>query len=166
MEEYLQFLQPTGLRLGLHSGTFADLSWDSPTSLPDNIVIDFYTVLCFQPEFEQHIEKAFTNGPEAKIRLSGLEMGTLYECDVRASLTNWRKKGTVGFSILFSPQAETYVGPTGWSEHLRFQFTQLWNYQTFNLIHIIRRFYPLPSAFRKFRSDNEELTKKVSPSFS
>ena len=84
----MQFLQPTGLRLGLHSGTFADLSWDSPTSLPDNIVIDFYTVLCFQPEFEQHIEKAFTNGPEAKIRLSGLEMGTLYECDVRASLTN------------------------------------------------------------------------------
>jgi len=40
-----------------------------------------------------------TPGPETEIRLSGLEMGTMYQCDVRA---------------------ETNEGPSGWSAHLRF----------------------------------------------
>ena len=95
----LEYLHPTDLRLGQYSAKWADLFWEKP-SLPDHIIVDFYTVLCFQPEFEQHIERAFTNGPETRIRLSGLEIGTMYECDVRVGLANRKAFGRI-FSFCF-----------------------------------------------------------------
>jgi len=91
-------LHPTGLRLGQFSSTWANLFWEAPP-LPDHIIVANYSVTCFQPEFEHTLESVSTGGPETSIRLSGLEMGTMYQCDVRA---------------------ETNEGPSGWSAHLRF----------------------------------------------
>ena len=79
-------LHPTGLRLGQFSSTWANLFWEAPP-LPDTIVVANYTVTCFQPEFEHTLGSVSTEGPDTEIRLSGLEMGTMYQCDVRVSLT-------------------------------------------------------------------------------
>lgn len=83
------------------------------------------------------------------------------------------------------------MGPSGWSEHLRFE-TLVIQYMLKHLItisyytlclmfrHLIvnkyhlrdivcnqcKRFYPLPSALRKLRQDNEYLAEKVRMSFS
>jgi len=91
-------LHPTGLRLGQFSSTWANLFWKAPR-LPEHIIVATYSVHCFQPEFEHHLETISTRGNDSRIRLSGLEMGTMYQCDVRA---------------------ETNKGPSGWSAHLRF----------------------------------------------
>jgi len=91
-------LHPTGLRLGQFSSTWANLFWKAPR-LPEHIIVATYSVHCFQPEFEHHLETVSTRGNDSRIRLSGLEMGTMYQCDVRA---------------------ETNKGPSGWSAHLRF----------------------------------------------
>jgi len=112
-------LHPTGLRLGQFSSTWANLFWEAPP-LPDHIIVANYTVTCFQPEFEHYLESVCTEGNDTSIRLSGLEMGTMYQCDVRA---------------------ETNVGPSGWSAHLRF--------------------YPLPSALRKLGQAFQYMEEKV-----
>ena len=75
-------LHPTGLRLGQHSSSWANLFWEAPP-LPDHIIVANYSVLCFQPEYEHFLQSVSTPGPETEIRLSGLEMGTMYQCDVR-----------------------------------------------------------------------------------
>ena len=75
-------LHPTGLRLGQHSSSWANLIWEAPP-LPDDVIVVNYSVLCFQPEYEHFLQSVSTPGPETEIRLSGLEMGTMYQCDVR-----------------------------------------------------------------------------------
>ena len=79
-------LHPTGLRLGQFSSTWANLFWEAPP-LPDHIIVANYTVTCFQPEFNNYLESVSTEGPDTSIRLSGLEMGTMYQCKVRVSFT-------------------------------------------------------------------------------
>ena len=77
-------LYPTGLRLGQFSSTWANLFWDAPP-LPEHIIVANYSVLCFQPEFEHYLPSVPTDGPETTVRLEHLEMGTMYQCDVRVT---------------------------------------------------------------------------------
>ena len=83
-EGSLANLHPTGLRHGQISGTWARLFWEAPP-LPDHIIVHNYTILCFLPEFERKLPDVSTDGNKTTFVLQGLELGTMYECDVQVS---------------------------------------------------------------------------------
>ena len=82
----LEYLHPEGLRLGRISAEWVELHW-KPPPLAGDVFVFYYTIKCFQPEWEVYIERVDTKGNVTMLRLSGLEMGTMHQCEVRASLT-------------------------------------------------------------------------------
>ena len=83
----LEYLHPEGLRLGRISAEWVELHW-KPPPLAGDMFVFYYTIKCFQPEWEQYIERVETRGNVTMLRLSGLEMGTMHQCEVRVSLSS------------------------------------------------------------------------------